>query len=186
MMSTQILTECARGAARHKSLGVKTSSTLVDRCTFLTTKRLHRSGNTKLSRCAEDRVVLMMRCSSNVLHTLISSNVLADRLGVSRATIVRAVERGRLRPALVTPGGHRRFSPQDVEGFGAALPADGPALVGSAEAARILGVSQQTLNRAVRTGRLKPATVTPGGHRRFSVPDLEASLRATSDEGAAT
>lgn len=105
---------------------------------------------------------------------------------MSRATIVRAVERGTLRPVLVTPGGHRRFSPQDVGGLRATLPADGPALVGSAEAARILGVSQQTLNRAVRAGRLKPAATTPGGHRRFAVSELEAPPRARSGEGAAT
>jgi excisionase family DNA binding protein len=117
---------------------------------------------------------------------LISSNVLADRLGVSRATIVRAVERGTLRPALVTPGGHRRFSTQDVDALGAKRPADGPALVGSAEAARVLGVSQQTLNRAVRAGRLKPAATTPGGHRRFAVSELEASPRTRSGGGAAT
>jgi excisionase family DNA binding protein len=119
-----------------------------------------------------------MRCSSNVLHTLISSNDLADRLGVSRATVVRAVARGRLRPALVTPGGHRRFLPQEVEGLQPGLSAEAPALVGSAEAARILGVSQQTLNRAVRLGRLTPTAVTPGGHRRFAVSELEAWRRA--------
>lgn len=38
----------------------------------------------------------------------------------------------------------------------------------------MLGVSQQTLNRAVRNGRLQPAAVTPGGHRRFATPELEA------------
>jgi len=111
---------------------------------------------------------------------LISSNALADRLGVSRATVVRAVAKGRLTPALVTPGGHRRFLPQEVDG----LLAGRPALIGSAEAARLLGVSQQTLNRAVRTGRLRPAAVTPCGHRRFAVSELEA-VRGRLSEGAA-
>jgi DNA-binding transcriptional MerR regulator len=99
---------------------------------------------------------------------------------------VRAVARGMLRPTLVTPGGHRRFSPHDVEGLDGALPAKRRALVGSAEAARIVGVSQQTLNRAVRTGKVKPVVVTPGGHRRFSVPELEALRRARPGEGTAT
>ncbi len=105
---------------------------------------------------------------------------------MSRATIVRAVAKGRFRPALVTPGGHRRFLPQDVEGLALSSPAIVSSLVGSAEAARILGVSQQTLNRAVRVGRLRPAAVTPGGHRRFAVADLEGMRGVWSDGGAAT
>jgi excisionase family DNA binding protein len=105
---------------------------------------------------------------------LISSNDLADRLGVSRATVARAVARGRFMPALVTPGGHRRFLLEDVAGLESPLPVTGRSLVGSAEAARILGVSQQTLNRTVRIGRLRPSAITPGGHRRFAVSDLEA------------
>ncbi|HEY4889627.1 MAG TPA: helix-turn-helix domain-containing protein [Candidatus Dormibacteraeota bacterium] len=112
------------------------------------------------------------------LHTLISSNDLADRLGVSRATVLRAVARGLFRPAVVTPGGHRRFLPEDIEGFGGLegrfRRAD---LVSSKEAARLLGVSQQTVNRAVREGRLRPAAVTPGGHRRFAVSELADSRR---------
>ena len=50
-------------------------------------------------------------------------------------------------------------------------------LVSSREAARLLGVSQQTVNRAVREGRLRPSAVTPGGHRRFSTSELVDSLR---------
>jgi excisionase family DNA binding protein len=110
---------------------------------------------------------------------LISSNDLAQGLGVSRATVLRAVARGLIRPAVVTPGGHRRFLPEDIEGFGGRLEgrfrrAD---LVSSKEAARLLGVSQQTLNRAVREGRLRPAAVTPGGHRRFATSELAESRR---------
>ena len=92
---------------------------------------------------------------------------------------MRAVARGRLTPAVVTPGGHRRFLPQDVESLDGALPRDGhgAALVGSKEAARLLGVSQQTLNRAVREGRLLPTLITPGGHRRFAASDLRDSAR---------
>jgi excisionase family DNA binding protein len=118
---------------------------------------------------------------------LLSSNDLADRLGVSRATVLRAVARGLLRPALVTPGGHRRFRPQDIDGLGGRLEANDPSrdLIGSSEAARLLGVSQQTLNRAVRQGRLRPAVVTPGGHRRFATSDIASSGRESANGGAA-
>jgi excisionase family DNA binding protein len=38
-------------------------------------------------------------------------------LGVSKPTLVRAVQRGLLRPALVTPGLHRRFRREDLLSF---------------------------------------------------------------------
>jgi len=83
---------------------------------------------------------------------------------------------------VVTPGGHRRFLPEDAERLaGSSLRRDQPAeLVSSKEAARFLGVSQQTLNRAVRSGRLRPAAVTPGGHRRFDTSELAGSQRLTA------
>jgi excisionase family DNA binding protein len=111
---------------------------------------------------------------------LISSNDSANRLGVSRATILRAVARGLLKPAVVTPGGHRRFMPEDIEEFARRTRSrsGGEQLVSSKEAARLLGVSQPTLNRAVREGRLRPAAVTPGGHRRFATSELLQALRA--------
>ncbi len=115
------------------------------------------------------------------MHTLLSSNDLAQRLGISRASVLRAVARGLLKPALVTPGGHRRFLPQAVEGVGG-----GPAaskLISSSEAARLLGVSQQTLNRAVRNGSVRPAVVTPGGHRRFTSYDIAESRREAANGG---
>ena len=122
-----------------------------------------------------------MRWLQQDLRTLISSNDLAGRLGVSRATVLRAVATGRLRPALVTPGGHRRFTVQDAEG--PELPGCAATrLVSTGEAAKLLGVSQQTLNRAARTGRLTPATVTPGGHRRFAIADLEKVRLAAAGE----
>ena len=106
---------------------------------------------------------------------MISSNDLANRLGVSRATVLRAVARGLLRPALVTPGGHRRFLVDD----GAESHAQAATkLVSSSEAARLLGVSQPTLNRAVRNGQVRPAAVTPGGHRRFATSRLDESRMA--------
>jgi excisionase family DNA binding protein len=113
---------------------------------------------------------------------LISSNDLANRLGVSRATVLRAVARGLLAPAVVTPGGHRRFLLEDVERLaGSSLGSGRPAeLVSSKEAARLLGVSQPTLNRAVRSGRVRAAAVTPGGHRRFDTSELAESRRAAA------
>jgi excisionase family DNA binding protein len=110
---------------------------------------------------------------------LLSSNDLAHRLGISRATVLRAVARGLLKPALVTPGGHRRFLPQDVEGLESRLARN--ELIGSSEAARILGVSQQTLNRAVRNGSVRPVVVTPGGHRRFTSSDIAESRREAAN-----
>jgi excisionase family DNA binding protein len=113
---------------------------------------------------------------------LLSSNDLAHRLGISRATVLRAVTRGLLKPALVTPGGHRRFLPEDGKGLESRLAID--ELIGSSEAARLLGVSQQTLNRAVRNGTVRPAVVTPGGHRRFTSSDIADSRReATNGAG---
>ena len=41
----------------------------------------------------------------------------AALLGVSKPTVVRAIQRGMLRPALVTPGQHRRFRREDVLAF---------------------------------------------------------------------
>lgn len=66
---------------------------------------------------------------------------------------------------MVTPGGHRRFDEAPLGG-----PQGG--LVTSSQAARLLGVSQPTLNRAVRQGRVLPAATTPGGHRRFDRASL--------------
>jgi excisionase family DNA binding protein len=111
---------------------------------------------------------------------LISSNDLATRLGVSRATVLRAVAKGLLQPAVVTPGGHRRFMPENIEEFARRIRSGsgGEQLVSSKEAARLLGVSQPTLNRAVREGRVRPAAVTRGGHRRFATSELFESLRS--------
>ena len=119
------------------------------------------------------------------MHTLLSSNDLAQRLGISRATVLRAVARGLLKPALITPGGHRRFLPQDVGGQERRLTGSerGEELIGSSEAARQLGVSQQTLNRAVRNGSVRPAVVTPGGHRRFATSDIAESRREAANGG---
>ena len=103
---------------------------------------------------------------------------MAARLGVSQATVSRAVIRGLLHPALITPGGHRRFSVADVEAFAEKLldDPDGARLITTGQAAKLLGVSQPTLNRAVRKGRIRPTITTPGGHRRFDSAELGAAL----------
>jgi excisionase family DNA binding protein len=102
---------------------------------------------------------------------LISSREVANRLGVSQATVLRAVARGTLKPAETTPGGHHRFSLEAVStmaGAPEAAPTAGTRLLSTAEAARLLGVSQHTVIRACRDGHLVPDEVTPGGHRRFA------------------
>jgi len=45
---------------------------------------------------------------------LLTTGQAAALLGVSKPTLVRAVQRGQLRPALVTPGLHRRFRREDL------------------------------------------------------------------------
>ena len=104
------------------------------------------------------------------MHSLISSREAAERLGVSQATVLRAVTRGTLKPAKTTRGGHRRFRPEDIDALARALrPNVGSDahLISTGQAARLLGVSQPTVVRAVREGRLQPDETTPGGHHRF-------------------
>jgi excisionase family DNA binding protein len=100
----------------------------------------------------------------------------AIRLGVSQATVLRAVARGILKPALTTRGGHRRFHAEAVDALARALrPHVGGdvRLISTGQVARLLGVSQPTVVRAVREGRLQPDETTPGGHHRF----VEARIR---------
>jgi excisionase family DNA binding protein len=47
------------------------------------------------------------------------------------------------------------------------------------EAAEILGVRVATVGLWARTGALKPAMLTPGGHRRYERADVEALRDAT-------
>jgi len=41
------------------------------------------------------------------------------------------------------------------------------------QAAAYLGVCPDTLRRADRAGVMRPSSCTPGGHRRYSIPDLD-------------
>jgi excisionase family DNA binding protein len=69
-------------------------------------------------------------------------------------------------------GGHHRFRPEDVQAAGKALAprvrGGNARLISTGQAARLLAVSQHTVIRAVKEGRLKPDETTPGGHHRFS------------------
>src|SRR5947209_7896542 len=46
---------------------------------------------------------------------LLTTGEAAQRLGISRHTLLRAVERGEITPSLRTPGGYLRFLPDTVE-----------------------------------------------------------------------
>ena len=55
-------------------------------------------------------------------------------------------------------------------------------------AAVLLGVSITTLRRWDKSGSLKPSFITPGGHRRYAIADLEAIYapgRASAVSGGA-
>jgi excisionase family DNA binding protein len=143
------------------------------------------SGLCRRSWRANDALLLHTSLHTS-LHRLISSRTAAARLGVSQSTVLRAVARGSLLPAVTTPGGHHRFRLQDVERLAGNLPGQSSSrdLVRSSEAARLLGVSQHTVNRAAREGRLRSASVTPGGHRRFATSELaSAMLNRSSPHG---
>jgi len=51
------------------------------------------------------------------MSELLTTGQAAALLGVSKPTLVRAVRRGLVRPALVTPGLHRRFRREDLVAF---------------------------------------------------------------------
>ena len=98
-----------------------------------------------------------------------SSREAAKRLGVSQATVLRAIARGTLKPSITTPGGHHRFRQEDLSALGGApSPRLRARLISTGAAAKLLGVSQHTVIRACREGRLTPDETTPGGHHRFS------------------
>ena len=51
------------------------------------------------------------------MSELLTTGQAAALLGLSKPTLVRAVQRGQLRPALVTPGLHRRFRREDLVAY---------------------------------------------------------------------
>ena len=109
-----------------------------------------------------------------------STGETARLLGVSQHTVIRACREGRLVPDEITPGGHRRFSPDRIRRL-APLPGD---LVGTGGAARVLGLTADRLRRAVHQGTVTPAAVTPGGHRRFATAELASTAMRTNGGGA--
>lgn len=99
---------------------------------------------------------------------MLTSGQVAQILGFSQATVLRAVRGGLLTPARITPGGHYRFSMESMPVL-AGVDTSG-ALLTTRELATELGLSRSTVVRAVRQGRLSPTNITPGGHLRFSPP----------------
>ena len=69
--------------------------------------------------------------------------------------------------------------PDAAEATSATLPgvtsAD-DALVGTAEAARVLRVDRRTLSRWAAAGHVKPAQKTVGGHLRWDLDDLRRQI----------
>jgi excisionase family DNA binding protein len=87
-------------------------------------------------------------------------------------------------PSITTPGGHHRFSLEDVEALAGAPSLKlilKSKLISTGAAARLLGVSQPTIIRACREGRLAPDETTPGGHYRFSEWRLRKLAPAAGD-----
>ena len=118
------------------------------------------------------------------MHTLISSREAANRLGVSQATVLRAVARGTLKPSRTTPGGHHRFRLDEIEALAGAPStklAAGTTLISTRAAAKLLAVSQHTVIRACRDGRLIADETTPGGHHRFSEDRIRSLAPMTKE-----
>jgi hypothetical protein len=83
-------------------------------------------------------------------------------------------------PDEITPGGHRRFSPDRIRKL---APLSGE-MVGTGGAARVLGLTADKLRRAVHHGTVTLASLTPGGHRRFAMAELALSAaKANGDAG---
>lgn len=55
------------------------------------------------------------------MNEFLTTGEAAALLGVSKPTVVRAIQRGLLKPALVTPGQHRRFRREDLLAFRASV-----------------------------------------------------------------
>ena len=109
----------------------------------------------------------------------------ADVIGAGRAaeitglhpnTLALYAEAGLL-TCYLTQGRHKRYSEAEVR----ALAPDGP-LLSAGEAAVLLKVDRRTVYRWGYGGKLKPASVTPGGHRRYREADVRALLRGKPPE----
>lgn len=58
-----------------------------------------------------------------------------------------------------------------------------PEFVSTGLAAEIMGISESALRRYAQLGIVRVATITPGGHLRFALKEINA-LRAAMDEKA--
>lgn len=58
-------------------------------------------------------------------------------------------------------------------------------LIGSTEAARILGKSPRTVHRLVAAGKLKPAVTAPGGYAGTFLFDRDDVERVASEKATA-
>jgi len=112
---TLLVLTVQRTELRRKSLGAESASNCVVVCTFSTTKRLHRSGNTKQALGRRDPTVLDERCSSTRFAHIDQLERFSRPPGCepgdgSSRRGKRAVQAGRGhsgRPSPLPPGGHR-------------------------------------------------------------------------------
>lgn len=49
------------------------------------------------------------------MNPALSTSEAARRLGISKSTLIRAVNRGEIQPAFRTPGRHLRFTPEMLD-----------------------------------------------------------------------
>jgi RyR domain len=61
-----------------------------------------------------------------------------------------------------------------------------PIYVTTSAAARALGVNRVTLTRAVKAGRITPASTTPGGHYRWDIAALKSQWNRLRNNGDTT
>src|SRR5919199_5566986 len=115
---------------------------------------------------------------------LITSRRAAELLGVSQPTLLRAVRAGQLKPSATTKGGHYRFSEEALLKWGRAhgMAAEtielSPRLFTSSGLADRLRVSHATVLRMVQKGLIRPSSLTPGGHYRFTPQDVAVAAVA--------
>ena len=60
---------------------------------------------------------------------------------------------------------------------------DEPRLVPTSVLARVLGLSDRTIQRYRQLGVLKPDVVSPGGHARWNVEKVRQRLRELAEQG---
>jgi excisionase family DNA binding protein len=94
-------------------------------------------------------------------------------LAISRWTLQRYVQAGLVRT--VKPLGQIRFLAADVLRLAEPQVQETLAMMRPGEAARMLGLSAQSIERMSRSGKLRSVR-TPGGHLRVATADVESVL----------